>query len=171
MPVTKNRLYLLILCSLFAALCAIGAFIKVPLAWLPITLQTFFSTLAGLLLGKKWGTVSVVVYLLLGLIGLPIFTQGGGIGYVTKPTFGFLLGLAPATFCTGLLFERSRKSWSSAFLASLAGSMIGHDKILGPMIESSVGAWAPLAIQIFLAVGVIAVGLVLSRSVTAKAQG
>ncbi len=71
MPVTKNRLYLLILCSLFAALCAIGAFIKVPLAWLPITLQTFFSTLAGLLLGKKWGTVSVVVYLLLGLIGLP----------------------------------------------------------------------------------------------------
>ena len=82
MPVTKNRLYLLILCSLFAALCAIGAFIKVPLAWLPITLQTFFSTLAGLLLGKKWGTVSVVVYLLLGLIGLPIFTQGGGIGYV-----------------------------------------------------------------------------------------
>ena len=98
MPVTKNRLYLLILCSLFAALCAIGAFIKVPLAWLPITLQTFFSTLAGLLLGKKWGTVSVVVYLLLGLIGLPIFTQGGGIGYVTKPTLGFLLGLAPATF-------------------------------------------------------------------------
>ena len=52
MPVTKNRLYLLILCSLFAALCAIGAFIKVPLAWLPITLQTFFSTLAGLLLVK-----------------------------------------------------------------------------------------------------------------------
>ena len=124
MPVTKNRLYLLILCSLFAALCAIGAFIKVPLAWLPITLQTFFSTLAGLLLGKKWGTVSVVVYLLLGLIGLPIFTQGGGIDYVTKPTFGFLLGLAPATFCTGLLFERSRKSWSSAFFASLAGAVI-----------------------------------------------
>ena len=55
MPVTKNRLYLLILCSLFAALCAIGAFIKVPLAWLPITLQTFFSTLAGLLLGRNFG--------------------------------------------------------------------------------------------------------------------
>lgn len=59
----------------------------------------------------------------------------------------------------------------AGLLGWTAGSMIGHDKIMGPMIESSVGAWAPLAIQIFLAVGVIAVGLVLSRSVTAKAQG
>ena len=59
----------------------------------------------------------------------------------------------------------------AGLLGWTAGAMIGHDKILGPMIESSVGAWAPLAIQIFLAVGVIAVGLVLSRSVTAKAQG
>lgn len=59
----------------------------------------------------------------------------------------------------------------AGLLGWTAGSMIGHDKILGPMIQSSVGTWAPLAIQIFLAVGVIAVGLVLSRSVTAKAQG
>ncbi|OBZ32419.1 TerC family protein [Megasphaera sp. DISK 18] len=59
----------------------------------------------------------------------------------------------------------------AGLLGWTAGSMIGHDKILGPMIQSSVGSWAPLAIQIFLAVGVIAVGLVLSRSVTAKAQG
>ena len=72
MPVTKNRLYLLILCSLFAALCAIGAFIKVPLAWLPITLQTFFSTLAGLLLGKKVGHgIRCRVSASGGLIGLP----------------------------------------------------------------------------------------------------
>ena len=61
MSSNKNHLYLLILCALFAALCAIGAFIKIPLGWMPITLQTFFSTLAGLLLGKKWGSVSVAV--------------------------------------------------------------------------------------------------------------
>lgn len=59
----------------------------------------------------------------------------------------------------------------AGLLGWTAGSMIGHDKILGPMIQSSVGSWAPLAIQIFLAVGVIAVGLVLSRNVTVKAQG
>ena len=58
----------------------------------------------------------------------------------------------------------------AGLLGWTAGSMIGHDKILGPMIQASVGSWAPLAIQIFLAVGVIAVGLVMSRNVTAKAQ-
>lgn len=59
----------------------------------------------------------------------------------------------------------------AGLLGWTAGSMIGHDKILGPMIQVSVGSWAPLAIQIFLAVGVIAVGLVMSCNVTAKAQG
>ena len=59
----------------------------------------------------------------------------------------------------------------AGLLGWTAGSMIGHDKILGPLIQASVGSWAPLAIQIFLAVGVIAVGLVMSRNVTAKAQG
>ena len=59
----------------------------------------------------------------------------------------------------------------AGLLGWTAGSMIGHDKILGPMIQASGGSWAPLAIQIFLAVGVIAVGLVMSRNVTAKAQG
>lgn len=59
----------------------------------------------------------------------------------------------------------------AGLLGWTAGSMIGHDKILGPMIQASVGSWASLAIQIFLAVGVIAVGLVMSRNVTAKAQG
>lgn len=59
----------------------------------------------------------------------------------------------------------------AGLLGWTAGSMIGHDKILGPMIQASVGSWAPLGIQIFLAVGVIAVGLVMSRNVTAKAQG
>ena len=59
----------------------------------------------------------------------------------------------------------------AGLLGWTAGSMIGHDKILGPMIQASVGSWAPLAIQIFLAVGVIAVGLVMSRNVTAQAQG
>ena len=59
----------------------------------------------------------------------------------------------------------------AGLLGWTAGSMIGHDKILGPMIQASVGSWAPLAIQIFLAVCVIAVGLVMSRNVTAKAQG
>lgn len=120
----NNRLYSLLLCSLFAALCAIGAFIKVPLAWLPITLQTFFSTLAGLLLGEKWGSFSICLYLGLGLIGFPVFTQGGGLGYVLKPSFGFLLALLPATFLTGFVYRRTKQRFSSAFCASLLGTFV-----------------------------------------------
>ena len=87
------------------------------------------------------------------LVSIPIIVGGSTI-------IGRLMDRFPAILYAG-----------AGLLGWTAGSMIGHDKILGPMIESSVGAWAPLAIQIFLAVGVIAVGLVLSRSVTAKAQG
>lgn len=59
----------LILCSLFAALIAVGAFIKIPIPVVPFTLQVLFTTLAGLLLGPKLGAISVGIYLLIGLIG------------------------------------------------------------------------------------------------------
>ena len=60
-----------------------------------MTLQYLFTAMAGLLLGRRWGALSQAVYVLLGLVGLPIFTMGGGFGYVFQPTFGFLLGLIP----------------------------------------------------------------------------
>ena len=66
---TKNLLY----CSLFTALIAVGAFIKIPIPVVPFTLQFLFTTLAGLLLGSKMGAVSVIAYMVLGLVGLPIF--------------------------------------------------------------------------------------------------
>ena len=79
----------LILCALFTALSAIGAFIRIPVPLVPFTLQITFTTLAGLLLGSKKGAISVAVYVLMGLIGIPVFTQGGGFSYVLKPSFGF----------------------------------------------------------------------------------
>ena len=68
----------LILCALFTALSAIGAFIRIPVPLVPFTLQITFTTLAGLLLGSKKGAISVAVYVLMGLIGIPVFTQCGG---------------------------------------------------------------------------------------------
>ena len=65
----------LILCALFTALSAIGAFIRIPVPLVPFTLQITFTTLAGLLLGSKKGAISVAVYVLMGLIGIPVFTQ------------------------------------------------------------------------------------------------
>lgn len=79
-----------------AALTALGGFLRLPLGFTSITLQTFFMALAGLLLPGKWAAASQGIYVALGLMGLPIFTQGGGLGYVTQPTFGFLLGAIPA---------------------------------------------------------------------------
>ena len=84
--------------ALFVALVAVGAFIKIPIPYLPFTLQLLFTTLAGLILGSRLGGMSVVMYLILGLAGVPIFTEGGGLMYVVKPTFGYLLGFAIGAF-------------------------------------------------------------------------
>ena len=91
------------LAALFAALTALGAFLQIPLGFTSITLQFLFTALAGILLGPKWGAISQGVYVALGLVGLPIFTQGGGLGYVLKPSFGFLLGLIPCAALVGWL--------------------------------------------------------------------
>lgn len=65
----------LVLCAMFVALIAVGAFIKVPVPVVPFTLQFLFTMLAGLLLGPVNGALAVVVYIVLGLVGPPIFTQ------------------------------------------------------------------------------------------------
>lgn len=118
----RIRIRTLILCALFAALSAAGAFIKIPFFPLPLTLQFFFTTMAGLILGAKYGAASVGVYVALGLLGLPVFTQGGGLSYVLMPTFGYLPGFVAAAFVTGLIAKRkSAPSFIRFFAAGLAG--------------------------------------------------
>ena len=75
----------------------------------PFTLQFLFTTLAGLLLGSKLGTISVVAYTLLGLAGLPIFSEGGGIWYIFKPSFGYIIGFCIGTYVTGLIAEKMKE--------------------------------------------------------------
>lgn len=99
----RNQTRSLALAALFAALTAVGAFLRIPLGALSLTLQFLFTALAGVTLGAKWGAVSQGVYVALGLVGLPIFTQGGGVGYLLQPSFGFLLGLIPAAAVIGAL--------------------------------------------------------------------
>lgn len=95
----------LMLCGVFAAMIGIGAFIRIPVPVVPFTLQFLFTTLAGMLLGKRLGTLSVIVYLVIGLAGVPIFAQGGGFSYVMQPTFGYLLGFAAGCWVTGSITE------------------------------------------------------------------
>lgn len=105
---TRNKLSIqqMAMCGLFTALIAIGAFIKIPVPVVPFTLQFFFTMMAGLLLGSRLGAISVAVYTALGLLGLPIFAEGGGIWYVFKPSFGYMLGFILATYVTGLIVEK-----------------------------------------------------------------
>lgn len=113
----------MVLAALFAALTAVGAFLKIPLGVSSVTLQFLFTALAGVLLGARYGALSQGVYVLLGLVGLPIFTMGGGVGYLLQPTFGFLLGLIPAAWVIGRLAEGKRGFWR-LLLAALAGLAI-----------------------------------------------
>ena len=112
----------LVQAALMAALTAVGAFLRFPLGAMSFTLQDMFTVLAGVLLGWKWGAASQAVYVALGLMGLPVFTQGGGLGYVLQPSFGFLLGIIPAASFTGLLAGNSgdRKRIVFACAAGLA---------------------------------------------------
>lgn len=96
----------LVLCALFVALIAVGAFIRIPVPVCPFTLQLLFTTLAGLLLGARLGALSVIIYIVIGLVGVPIFTQGGGPSYVLQPTFGYLIGFIVGAYITGIIAHK-----------------------------------------------------------------
>ena len=115
----------LVLVSLFAALIAAGAFIRIPVPVVPFTLQFLFTSLAGILLGAKLGGLSVLCYIALGLMGLPIFAGGGGPAYVLQPTFGYLIGFAVGTYVTGTLASRgSCPTVKRLIMASFVGLLI-----------------------------------------------
>ena len=152
-----NKTTNLILCSLFTALIAVGAFIKIPVPVVPFTLQFLFTTLAGLLLGFKKGAISVVAYMILGLAGLPIFSEGGGFWYVIKPSFGYSIGFCIGTYVTGLIAERMKeKTVPRYMLANFVGllivyavGMIYYYKICNYVIDTPI-AFGPLFLYCFV---------------------
>lgn len=108
--------------ALFAALTAVGAFIKIPLPYVPITLQVFFCLLAAVLLGSRLAAASQLVYILIGLSGIPVFTMGGGPAYVLQPTFGYLLGMLLGVLVTGKLKDQLKGAKTGKlFLICVAG--------------------------------------------------
>lgn len=147
----------MVLCGVFTTLIAVGAFIKVPIPVVPFTLQFLFTMLAGLLLGGRKGALSVGVYILLGLVGLPVFAEGGGFWYILKPSFGYLLGFMLAAYVTGRMVERNGRlstGWVMAvnflglFIVYAAG-MIYYYVICNYVIDTPI-AIGPLFLYCFV---------------------
>jgi biotin transport system substrate-specific component len=121
----STSLRMTVYASLMAALTAAGAFLAIPIGPVPIVLQNLFIFMAGLLLGPGWGTASVGVYLLAGILGLPVFAGGvGGIGRFAGPTGGYLLGFLPAVCVIGFISNVSKTNVVRDLLAMVCGSLI-----------------------------------------------
>lgn len=111
---------------LWAALIALGGWLSIPLPGLPLSLQTFFVVLAGLMEGPKIGASAAGLYLLAGFLGLPVFTGGlGGPAILFRPSAGFALAFPLGAAAAGLIGGRrfGRVSFLRAFVAALVGGL------------------------------------------------
>jgi biotin transport system substrate-specific component len=121
----------LVYSGMFAALMMIGANITafapfLTMGGVPITLQTFFAILAGLILGSRLGAVSMTVYMFVGLAGAPVFAKfGGGFGSIISPTFGFIISFIFVAYIVGKIVEKNGHLNSYIF-AALVGCTINY---------------------------------------------
>lgn len=114
----------LALTAMFTTLIIVGAFIKIPIPYIPFTLQVFFVNMAMLMLGAKWGGMAVGIYIAMGLIGIPVFTSGGGWSYVFHPTFGYLIGFFIGTIVGGNLMRLFKNGYLGMAVASVVLEVI-----------------------------------------------
>ncbi len=115
------------LACLGVALLALSAKLKVPFYPVPMTMQTFVVLVLGAAYGARLGGATVLAYVALGALGLPVFAdtpeRGIGIVYMAGPTGGFLIGFVAAAFVVGILAERG---WDRSIAWLFAAMAIGH---------------------------------------------
>lgn len=127
----KLRALDLTMAAMFVALMAIGANISTIAPFLhvggvPITLQTFFAILAGAILGSRLGAIAMTVYLLVGLVGVPVFADSfGGLTIIIRPTFGFIISYIFTAFIVGKIVEK-KKTVAVYIIASLIGMAVNY---------------------------------------------
>ncbi|REB07954.1 biotin transporter BioY [Sporosarcina sp. BI001-red] len=121
----------LVYSAMFAALMMIGANITyflpaLSVSGVPITLQTFFAVLAGLLLGSRYGAVSMTVYMAIGLAGAPVFAKfSGGFGEIVSPLFGFVLSFIVVAYVVGKIAEKN-STVTGFVVAALVGCFFNY---------------------------------------------
>jgi biotin transport system substrate-specific component len=123
---SSRQVALVVGASLFVALCARITIPLLPLTPVPLTVQNMGVLLVGLLLGSRRGFAAMVLYLMEGMVGLPVFnpTGPGGVAQLFGATGGFLLAYPFVAFLTGFVFERGRKSFARAALAGFLAEIL-----------------------------------------------
>lgn len=117
--------------AIMLALLIVCSKISVNIGPIPITLQTFAVIMVGYVLKLKKGLIVFLAYILMGLLGIPVFSSGGGFDYIVKPSFGFILGFLLSVFVTGLSLK-SKNNILSYILGLIQG-------LLGLLIIDFVG--------------------------------
>ena len=115
-------LHRLVWTALMAALLAVGAYMHFPLWGVPFSMQPLFALLAGMLLGPAHGSAAVALYLVAGLVGLPVFAGGkAGLAVLIGPTGGYLFGFLVCAGLAGLAVTPGPWTWRRGGLWGLAG--------------------------------------------------
>ncbi|MFC1649959.1 biotin transporter BioY [Candidatus Latescibacterota bacterium] len=108
--------------ALFAAIISISAYIRIPTSIVPLTFQSVAVLITGYSLGPRLGAYATILYTAVGLIGLPVFSSGGGPAYIFSPTFGYIIGFTFCAVLTGYLAKFNLKgSIPKAYIIMLAG--------------------------------------------------
>lgn len=119
-----NQTRSLVFASLFTALVIAGTFIKIPIGPVPIVLATLFVLLSGLMLDTIWAAASILLYLGLGAIGLPVFSSGGGLAYFAGPTGGYLIGYFLAALAANIISSPRTDSSIRDITAVICASVV-----------------------------------------------
>lgn len=121
----QQKLRMMIITALFAAIIGILAQVTIPLPLVPITGQTLAIGLAATILGARYGTVSVLLYILLGAVGIPVFAGfSAGFSVLVGPTGGFIVGFIPTALFIGYYLEKTSFTFPQAMIANTIGMFI-----------------------------------------------
>lgn len=121
----NNRLKMMIVSALFAAIIAVSAQIMINIPPVPFTLMTIAVMLTATILGRKYGTLAVSVYVLMGIVGIPVFAgMKAGLGIIIGPTGGYLVAVIPAAFFIGWYLEQFGHAKLQAIIANMIAVFI-----------------------------------------------
>jgi biotin transport system substrate-specific component len=110
----RQRALIIAETAAFIGLIAIGSWISVPFLPVPLTLQTMFVLLAAIVM-KRYAVIPATLFILFGILNLPVFHNGtSGIGVLLGPTGGYLIGFIPAALVAGLAYEKRSLAWNIA---------------------------------------------------------